>query len=164
MRKKSSFNLLDSVFHQRQITRKERYAIELYGFFTYILILNLILFVSIAFSGNSSSSVLSTYFLAVFLIIILPNLIVMLTMEVTLKFDFPNVLKYLLRHFDVFVEICSSRQQCKFIVLRGRTLKVYPYLKILTNETEKTIGIIRWGDVALLNFKVSPKESPTDIF
>ena len=31
-------------------------------------------------------------------------------------------------------------------------------------ETEKTIGIIRWGDVALLNFKVSPKESPTDIF
>lgn len=152
---KDGFDLLNIIFKNKQLNKKEKRQLGIYGFMTYLFVINLTFFLFIGFLENNSLGLTESYFLAVVLLFIVPQYTCIFLMQYKLRIDFTNIIAELLKIYSVKVKTWVSVKDDISLSIEGVAIMMYPHLTLDTPDGKRMI--VKWKDVKIIGYSISEK-------
>ena len=151
--RKDGFDLLDTSFKNEQLNKRKKRQLGIYGFLTYLFIINITFFLAIGFLGNDFFKIIELYLFSVAILLIVPEFACLFIMQYFLKLDYDKVIAKLLELYVVKVNTWVSLKGNISLPFEGVAKMLYPHITLDTNDGKRML--IKWKDVNILSFTVS---------
>ena len=151
--RKQDFDLLNLVFKKEDLNKKEKRQLRIYGFLTYLFIINIIFFLIIAFFGNNSFKIIGLYLFSIAILLIVPEFAAIFIMQYYLRFDYDKVITKLFEFYKVEMEVWVSANWSVPLHFEGVAQTLYPHIKLDIADGKRML--IKWKDANILSFSVS---------